>query len=50
MRYELKIETDTPEYVGALVVCLARQGYSPYITDDGDVAFTITDDELTELK
>ena len=51
MKYELSIEVLDETYVDALVVALARQGYAPYISEDGkDVCITITDCELTEIK
>jgi hypothetical protein len=49
MNYELKIKILAKEYVDTLVIALARQGYAPYITDEGDVCITIVDDELTKL-
>jgi len=50
MKYEFRIETLDDKYVDSMVVCLARQGYAPFITDDGDVCITIRGDELKELQ
>ena len=50
MRYEFKIEVLAPDYVDDLVVCLARQGYSPYITQEGDVCFTVDSEDMHEIK
>ena len=48
--YQFIITTLNKEYVDELVVCLARQGYAPYITAEGDVGITISDDDLTEVE
>ena len=50
-RYELKIEILNKEYVNNLIIALVRQGYSVYLNEEGNVVcFTITEEELTELK
>ena len=50
MRHEIKIEILAPDYVDDLIVCLARQGYSPYIDEDGDVHFTVDGEDMHEIK
>ena len=50
MRYEFTIEIADAEYVDDLIICLARQGYAPYITSGDDVAITVDAESLTELK
>lgn len=50
MRYELTIGIKDKKYVDMLIICLARQGYAPYITEDGDVCITIYKDDLVEIK
>ena len=48
--YQFIITTLNKEYVDELVVCLARQGYAPYITEEGNVGITISDDDLTAVE
>jgi len=50
MRFEFKIEILNADYVDDLVISLARQGFAPYITDEGDVCITVSDDDLHEVK
>jgi len=49
-RYEFQIEIIEPEYLDQLIVCLARQGYAPYLGYDGALVVEISDDEITEIK
>lgn len=50
-RYELSINILNRDYVDNLVISLARQGYAPYISIDGDkICIEIDGDELIELK
>jgi len=49
MRYELKIEVLDDDYVDDLIICLARQGYAPYLSDKC-VYFTVNSDDMHELK
>ena len=50
MRYEFTIEILDKKYIDTLIVALARQGYSPYITEDTNICIEISDDELTKLR
>ena len=50
-RYEMKIQVLDPAYVDSLIVALVRQGYGVYYNEDENVVcYTISDDELTEIK
>ena len=50
MEYKLTINILNVDYVDDPIVVLARQGYAPYITDEGNVCITVSDDELTKLN
>ena len=50
MRYEITIDITDDRYTDMLIVALARQGYSPYLSEQGDVCFTTTEDEVWEIK
>ena len=50
MRYELKMEILDEDYVDNLIICLARQGYAPYLSDDGDICVTVDSDDMHEIK
>ena len=44
MRYELKIDVLDKDYVDALIVCLARQGFAPYYNEDcNSIGCTMTE-------
>jgi len=49
MRYELHLKILDSDYIDKLIISLARQGYSPYLTEDA-VCFEVAESELTELK
>ena len=46
---EVIIEIQDEDYVDMLCVALVRQGYAPYLTDQGDVAFTTHEEEITPI-
>lgn len=49
-RYELQLEIDNHNYVDQLIICLARQGFAPYINCDKDgVCIEIDSTMLHEL-
>ena len=50
MRYELTIEITDKNYIDNLIVALARQGYAPYLSYDGNVCVTVDSNDLIELK
>jgi len=50
MRYELKIEVLDDDYVDDLIICLARQGYAPYLSIDRGVCVTVDSDDMHEIK
>ena len=53
MQYEIQVNTTLyigapnkkEEYVDDLILALARFGYSPYLTDTGNVCFSIYEEE-----
>ena len=50
-RFEFKISILNKDYVDNLIICLARQGYAPYIREeDNVVCITISNEELVELQ
>lgn len=50
-KFELSIEIINKDYVDSLIVALARMGYAVYLNeDDNVVCFTVTDEELQEVK
>lgn len=49
-RYEISIKILNKKYVDSLIISLARQGYAPYISYDGQsVCFTVSEEE-TEIE
>ena len=49
MNVEVVIQIVDARYVDALVLALFHQGYAPYITDSGDVAFETHEEEITKI-
>ena len=48
--YELSMEILDPAYLDRLVVSLARQGYAPYISEDGKLYITVYATDLTAIN
>ena len=49
-QYELTMDILDEEYVDDLIVALARQGYAPYLSDEGSVCIEVDEIDLIELK
>ena len=49
-RFDFSIEILAPAYTDTLIVCLARQGYAPYIGDDEKVHIEVSRHELRAVK
>ena len=41
---------DSVERVERIALELFRDGYAPYLTEDGDVGYTTTEEDITEIK
>jgi hypothetical protein len=55
-QFEIEIEVLNPDYIDSLIIALARQGHSPYYSDDGEfgkhggIFFTVYEEKIKEIK
>lgn len=50
-RCEIAIKILDPDYINSLIISLVRQGYDVYYnSDENIVCFTISGEEITEIK
>ena len=49
-QYEVVLESINPEQKDNLILALFYAGYSVYQTENNDIAFTATEEQVTEIK